>query len=189
LLQFPFSFHNTPENLTRLARILTDFGQYPLVVEVRHSSWTQPEFFHFLHEHHAESATSISRSSDARSSRANAPPPRSATSACTAAATTPGSATTPSFPATSATTTSTAKKSSGPWAQRIRHVAAHADNTFVVTNNHYEGKGVVNALQLIQLLSGDKVKVPETLRHRHPQLESIADAPPQEPTLFPLPPP
>jgi uncharacterized protein YecE (DUF72 family) len=50
LLQYPFSFHNTPENLDRLKRTLSAFSDYPLVVEVRHSSWVVPEFFHFLHE-------------------------------------------------------------------------------------------------------------------------------------------
>jgi len=45
----------------------------------------------------------------------------------------------------------------------------------------------VNALQLISLLSGTKVRVPETLRHHYPELERIASAPLQEPTLFPNP--
>jgi hypothetical protein len=56
--------------------------------------------------------------------------------------------------------------------------------TFVITNNHFEGKGVVNALQLINMLTHKKVKVPEPLRHRYPELEKIADDPPAEPTLF-----
>ncbi len=50
LLQFPFSFHNTPENLARLNHILDDFGVYPLVVEVRHASWAKEEFYELLHE-------------------------------------------------------------------------------------------------------------------------------------------
>ena len=75
-----------------------------------------------------------------------------------------------------------------PWAQRVLTVAGKAETTFVVTNNHFEGKGVVNALELIHMLSGKPVKIPETLRHRYPRLEAIADAPAVEPTLFPLPP-
>lgn len=75
-----------------------------------------------------------------------------------------------------------------PWAARIRKLAKHAHTTFVITNNHFEGKGVVNALQLIHLLSGTKVRVPEPLRHQYPELEAIADAPAAEPTLFPNPP-
>jgi hypothetical protein len=57
--------------------------------------------------------------------------------------------------------------------------------TFVITNNHFEGKGIVKALQLIRLLSGAKVKVPEPLRQHYPELERIASEPPAEPLLFP----
>ena len=73
--------------------------------------------------------------------------------------------------------------------ERIRHVAKHSSSTFVVTNNHYQGKAIVNALQLIHLLTGNKVKVPEPLRHRYPELEAIASEPQREPTPFPELPP
>ena len=73
-----------------------------------------------------------------------------------------------------------------PWADRIRKVSGHSENTFVITNNHYLAKGVVNALQLIALLGKSKVKVPEPLRQHYPELEQIASEPPQEPTLFGL---
>ena len=73
-----------------------------------------------------------------------------------------------------------------PWAGRIRKVAENARDTFVVTNNHYQGKAVVNALQLISILKRSKVKVPEPLRAHYPELDAIADKPPSEPTLFPL---
>ena len=46
----------------------------------------------------------------------------------------------------------------------------------------------MNALQLIHLLTEAKVRVPEPLRHRYPELDAIADAPAEEPTLFPNPP-
>ncbi len=73
-----------------------------------------------------------------------------------------------------------------PWASRIRKVTERARDVFVVTNNHYQGKAVVNALQLISLLKGEKVKVPEPLRQHYPQLDEIASEAPAEPTLFPL---
>ena len=72
-----------------------------------------------------------------------------------------------------------------PWVERIRNVAESSGSTFVITNNHFEGKGIVNALQLIHLLTGDSVKVPEPLRQHYPELERIASEPPQEPMLFP----
>jgi uncharacterized protein YecE (DUF72 family) len=73
-----------------------------------------------------------------------------------------------------------------PWVARVRKVAERARETFVVANNHFQGKSVVNALQLINSLTGSKVKVPEPLRRQYPQLEAIADTPPAEPMLFPL---
>src|SRR5947207_13870922 len=73
-----------------------------------------------------------------------------------------------------------------PWITRVRKIAERARETFVVTNNHFQGKSVVNALQLISILKGSKVKVPEPLRQQYRQLEAIADTPPVEPTLFPL---
>jgi uncharacterized protein YecE (DUF72 family) len=73
-----------------------------------------------------------------------------------------------------------------PWAKRVAKVADRSREVFVITNNHYQGKGVVNALQLISILKRSKVKVPEPLRVKYPELEAIADSPPAEPSLFPL---
>ena len=73
-----------------------------------------------------------------------------------------------------------------PWAERVETVRSVATSTYVVTNNHYLGKGVVNALQLISILKGAKVKVPEPLRVEYPSLDGIATDPPETPTLFPL---
>ena len=40
----------------------------------------------------------------------------------------------------------------------------------MITNNHYQGKGVANALQLISILRGPPVSVPENLLEHYPQL-------------------
>jgi uncharacterized protein YecE (DUF72 family) len=73
-----------------------------------------------------------------------------------------------------------------PWAERVQTVRATAKSTYVVTNNHYLGKGVVNALQLISILKGIKVAVPDALRQPYPELNEIAVEPPAAPTLFPM---
>ncbi|MCU1343509.1 MAG: hypothetical protein JWN92_2932, partial [Candidatus Acidoferrum typicum] len=41
LLQFPFSFHRTDENIAYLKNLLKRFADYPLVVEVRHATWNE----------------------------------------------------------------------------------------------------------------------------------------------------
>jgi uncharacterized protein YecE (DUF72 family) len=73
-----------------------------------------------------------------------------------------------------------------PWAGRVQAAAEQTPKVFAITNNHYLGKGVVNALQLISMLKGAKVNVPESLRQHYPELEEIASTPPERPTLFPM---
>jgi uncharacterized protein YecE (DUF72 family) len=186
LLQFPFSFHNTPDNRAHLEKLLSLFREYPLVVEVRHSTWNQKEFYEFLHGRGA-GFCNIDQPVIGRSLR---PSDR---------ATSPVGyirlhgrrydtwfSDDPASPPEERYNYLYSAEELDPWAARIEKVAGHSKTTFVITNNHYQGKAIVNALQLINLLTGKKVKVPETLRPHYPQLEPIASEPAREPTLFPL---
>jgi uncharacterized protein YecE (DUF72 family) len=189
LLQYPFSFHHTPENLARLKHTLETFADYPLVVEVRHSSWVVPEFFHILHERRV-GFCNIDQPLIGRSVK----PGERVTSALGYVRLHGRRYDTwfgdePDLPSHERYNYLYSEQELEPWVKRIQHVSTGTETTFVVTNNHFEAKGVVNALQLIHMLSGEKIKVPETLRHRYPQLEAIASEPSAEPTLFPLPPP
>jgi len=189
LLQFPFSFHHTSENLARLKRILDDFKDYPLVVEVRHSSWTRKDFYEFLHQR-SVGFCNIDQPVIGRS----VIPSERVTSAVGYIRLHGRRYDTwftddPATPPEERYNYLYSEKELEPWAERIRHVAEHTGTTFVVTNNHFQGKAIVNALQLVHLLTGSKVKVPEALRNHYPQLDTIASEPSKEPTLFPLPPP
>ena len=53
LVQFPWSYRNSPENVDYLARLLEHFAGYPLAVEVRHASWDEPGFYALLEGHRA----------------------------------------------------------------------------------------------------------------------------------------
>jgi len=188
LLQFPFSFHNTPENLTRLKKLLDEFQYYPLVVEVRHSSWATKEFYDVLHERRV-GFCNIDQPVIGRSIQ----PSERVTSPIGYVRLHGRRYDTwfsddPASPPSERYNYLYSEAELQPWADRIEHVAENAETTFVVTNNHFQAKGIVNALQLINLLTEKKVKIPEPLRNHYPQLEAIADAPPKEPTLFPLPP-
>jgi uncharacterized protein YecE (DUF72 family) len=188
LLQFPFSFHNTAANLVRLNHILDDFGMYPLVVEVRHASWAKKEFYELLHQR-GVGFCNIDQPVIGRSIR----PSERVTSPIGYVRLHGRRYDTwfsddPASPPSERYNYLYSEEELEPWAKRIEHVAENARTTFVVTNNHFEAKGIVNALQLIHLLSGHKVKVPETLRTHYPQLEAIANEPAAEPTLFRMPP-
>jgi uncharacterized protein YecE (DUF72 family) len=188
LLQFPFSFHRTPENLARLKQILDDFEYYPLVVEVRHASWVQHGFYDFL-QGRGVGICNIDQPVIGRSVK----PSERATSAVGYVRLHGRRYDTwfsddPTSPPAERYNYLYSAKELEPWAERIQHVAEDAERTFVIANNHYLGKGIVNALELVRMLSGNKVRIPETLRHHYPRLEAIASEPSKEPTLFPLPP-
>jgi len=186
LLQFPFSFHRTRETVAHLSALLKRFADYPLIVEVRHASWQTPETFALLEEHNA-GFCNIDQPIIGRSLEPSA------------------EATSPigyvrlhgrrydtwfsddaALPSHERYNYLYSTEELAPWAKRIVRIAERSREVSVITNNHYQGKGVVNALQLISILKGSKVKVPEPLRQQFPELESIADTPPAEPSLFPI---
>src|SRR5215212_9162987 len=50
LLQFPWSFKNTDEDRLYLGKLLEQFREYPLVLEVRHTSWNNENVYEWLEE-------------------------------------------------------------------------------------------------------------------------------------------
>jgi uncharacterized protein YecE (DUF72 family) len=188
LLQFPFSFHQNPENLARLKHLLDEFGDYPLVVEVRHASWAQKEFYDLLEEK-AVGICNIDQPVIGRSIK----PDKRVTSAIGYFRLHGRRYDTwfsddPELPRHERYNYLYQDKELLPWKERVETVAENANVTFVVANNHFEGKAAVNALQFVNMLIGNKVKVPDSLRNHYPQLDAIASEPAKEPTLFPLPP-
>jgi uncharacterized protein YecE (DUF72 family) len=184
LMQFPFSFHRTPENESYLQKLVERFGDYALVAEVRHASWNHNEFYAMLRSR-GVGFCNIDQPIIGRSIK---PSKRST-----------GSigyvrlhgrrydtwfSDDPETPREERYNYLYSEQELDPWTERIRNVAKHSRSTYVITNNHYLGKGVVNALQLISALTGRKVKVPETLRERYPVLEKIADRPKEQAELF-----
>ena len=186
LLQFPFSFHGTDDNRKHLLRVLERFADYPLLVELRHASWQTQATLDLLRRHGVGFCNidqpiigrSLTPSADATSSVGYvrlhgrrydtwfddnpATPPHERYNYLYSA------------------------DELAPWLSRIRALDERTDATYVITNNHYLGKAVVNALELISILKGSPVKVPEPLRQHYPELDKIASEMPAEPTLFPI---
>ena len=186
LLQFPFSFHHTRDNLAHLRKVLELFHDYPCVVEVRHATWNEAGFYEFLHGR-GVGFCNIDQPLIGKSLK----PTERATSPVGYVRLHGRRYDTwfsddPAMPPEERYNYLYSTEELDPWARRIEKVSEHAKSTFVITNNHYQGKAVVNALELIRLLTGKNVKVPEPLRHHYPDLEPIALEPSREPTLFPL---
>jgi uncharacterized protein YecE (DUF72 family) len=186
LAQFPFSFHRSPETVTALTAVLTRFADYPLVVELRHSSWQTPDTLELLREHEV-GFCNIDQPIIGHSLE-----PSIDTSSPVGYVRLHGRrydtwfSDDPETPSHERYNYLYSREELNPWVSRIRTITPHTRNTFVITNNHYQGKAAVNALELMSILKESKVKVPEPLRQHYPQLEQIASEMPAEPTLFPL---
>lgn len=186
LVQFPFSFHYTQDTLAYVKRLAKRFHDYPLVVEVRHSSWNERKLETLLRE----LGVGFCNIDQPVIGRSIVPGERVTSSVGYVRLHGRRYDTwftdDPAIPKYERYNYLYTEEELKPWAERIKKIATHADSTFVITNNHYQGKGVVNALDLIHLLNNGKVKVPEPLRHHYAELEKIASEPALEPTLFPI---
>jgi uncharacterized protein YecE (DUF72 family) len=184
LLQFPFSFHRTNENLTYLEKLLKRFADYPLVVELRHATWNVREVFDLLRER-GVGFCNIDQPLIGRSLK-----PSAETTAPVGYVRLHGRRYDTWFtddadvPQHERYNYLYSAEELRPWADRVRQLEKDASDVYVITNNHYQGKAAVNALELIATLNSAKVKVPEPLRARYPELESIADEPAGAPRLF-----
>jgi uncharacterized protein YecE (DUF72 family) len=185
LLQFPWSFKWSRENREYLGALAMEFVEYPLVLEVRHSSWNRPDAFELI----GDLGIGFCNIDQPIVGRSLAP---------TAEAIGPigyvrlhGRNYNQWFGASEPHERYNylySMEELEPWAERVKRVGERSQATFVITNNHFEGKAVANALELEALLTGGLVRVPPTLALRYPQLEEIAapnettGAPPSVPT-------
>lgn len=57
----------------------------------------------------------------------------------------------------------------------VKTVSQSAEKTFVIANNHPDGKAAVSALEIEHLLTGETVKAPETLVAKYPQIKALVE--------------
>lgn len=174
LIQFPMSFKNADDTRDYLFALIARFTEYPLVVEIRHESWNDPEILAQLVKkgvgfcnidqprlgrsirgtEHVTAPVGYVRlhgrnykewfQSDFSRDRYNYLYKRSELEG---------------------------------WKDKITNIAQQAEKTFAVANNHNHGQAAVNALELKNMLSGKKVSAPKPLvEHYRDRLEDIAEA-------------
>jgi uncharacterized protein YecE (DUF72 family) len=172
LLQFPWSFRNTPENREYITRLRGQFSEYPLVLEVRHASWSEPGTLDML-EQLDLGLCNIDQPLFKRSIK-----PSAVTTSSTGYVRLHGRNYQSWF---------TANRHVGerydylysiaeldPWLDRVKAVEHAAKDTYVVTNNHFLGKAVVNALEISSILRGQPVPVPPQILAHYPELQEFA---------------
>ncbi len=172
LIQFPWSFKNSPDNRTYLVGLQKRFREYPLVIEVRHSSWIEDEILNLLSElgvgicnidqplFHRSVKPRMDVTSTVGYIRLHGRNYRNWFS--------------PKADVRERYDHLYTADELDPWADRAKQIARDAKETYVVGNNHNIGKAAVNALELRALISGAPVKVPKSLSEAYPRLRLIA---------------
>jgi uncharacterized protein YecE (DUF72 family) len=172
LIQFPISFKNTEENREYLEKLIQRFREYPLVVEVRHSTWDSPEILQSF------SAQNVSFCNIDQPLLGRAVRGTEHTTSSVGYVRLHGRNYKEWFQADNRDDRYNylyTPKQLEPWKEKIQRLGDKVERTFVVTNNHYKGKAAVNALELKQMLNGRKVKAPATLIEHYPELKDFAD--------------
>jgi len=173
LLQFPYSFHNNEQNQAYVKELADRFREYPLALEIRHASWDRASAYRFLR--------------DIQVGFCNVDQPQVSYSI---------------GPTKTVTSKVGYLRLHGrnvkEWfregagrdsrydylynefelfeiSERIRQISKEAEEVYVITNNHYHGKAVCNALELKAKLGEKNLKVPEVLLEHYPQLKELQE--------------
>lgn len=172
LIQFPWSFVNTILNRDYLIKLFKLFSDYPLALEVRHSSWDNPQFYQILEEY------KVCFCNIDQPIFRNSIKPSTIT-------------TNPQFSYVrlhGRNYQNWFKEDAGrderynylynkeeleDWVKRIKDLAKKGEKVYVITNNHYRGQALANALQIKNMITGKKIAIPSLLLEHYPVLKEI----------------
>jgi uncharacterized protein YecE (DUF72 family) len=172
LIQFPVSFKNTSLNREYLERLLRQFIEYPRVVEVRDSSWNNPET---LAEFARQNVTFCNIDQPVMGKSLA---PTEHVTAPIAYVRLHGRNYDQWFDSDNRNDRYNylyRERELEDWKERIENIAHKAQTTYVITNNHFESKASVNAIELKSMITGKRATAPPTLIQRYPELRKFAD--------------
>jgi uncharacterized protein YecE (DUF72 family) len=172
LIQFPVSFKNTPLNREYLDRLLRQFIEYPRVVEVRDSSWNNADTLA------AFTQKNVAFCNIDQPVLGHSLAPTQHVTAPIAYVRLHGRNYDQWFDSDNRNDRYNylyKESELAGWKERIDNVAERAQTTYVITNNHFESKAGVNALELKAMVTGKRVPAPPTLIKKYPELRKFAD--------------
>ncbi len=190
VMQFPYSFINSDENRSHLAKLAKAFAAYRMFVEVRHDSWNTPDALAFLQEQglhlinvdlpkikkHMPLTTvawggrSYFRLMGRNAKSWDQPLPRRGQ--------------------TSASESGRyryrySEKELEEFAGLIRPISIKLDDTEIILHNDPQGNSLLNGLQLRHLLNpAEKIEAPPNLIKTFPALQAFCTAGAAEQSLF-----
>jgi uncharacterized protein YecE (DUF72 family) len=172
LIQFPWSYAHTAANENYLLRLFSLFAGYPLAVEVRHSSWDTPGFYDLLRGNGVAYCNI-----DQPVFKNSIGPSAVSTSPDFAYVRLHGRNYENWFREDAGRDDRYdylyRKDELEEWVERIKELGKKSSKVYVVTNNHYRGQAMANALQIRNMITGEKVDVPELLLEKYPVLREI----------------
>jgi uncharacterized protein YecE (DUF72 family) len=174
LMQFPWSFRFTPENQEFLIRLRRAFHEFPLVAEMRHSSWLAEDAVGTFLDYR------IGFCNIDQPEYTSAMPPTAYLTSNVGYIRLHGRNPKNSLGAFDRQSPARLRQHDylysdaelAEWGKRIERVSRYADSTFVIFNNDAAGKSVVNALQLQAMLAGQPtapLHILKDLRRKYPQ--------------------
>lgn len=163
LIQFPWSFRNTPESREKLVALFEAFDDYPKALEVRHATFQDPDVYAFLEEHDV-SWVNVDQPLFSDSVK-----PADTTTGPVGYARLHGRNYEKWFAHQESWERYNylySEQELEPWVERIETMA-HSKDTYVITNNHFRGQAILNAGDLKGALGQDPT-LPPQLREAYP---------------------
>src|SRR4030095_14440095 len=184
LLQSPWSFKNTDDERLYLTKLLERFREYPLALEVRHSSWNNPQIYQWLEEL-GVGICNVDQPLFKKSIK-----PAQVTTSQIGYVRLHGRNYQDWFrekaPRDDRYNYLYSIDELEPWITRIKEIAAKTKESYVITNNHFRGQAVVNALEIKATLKEERVPGPAPLFQKYPALidSAMPEAADAEPKLW-----
>jgi uncharacterized protein YecE (DUF72 family) len=186
LMQFPWSYRFNEENRDFFIRVRRAFHEFPLVAEMRHSSWMAEEAQGVFLDYKV-GFCNIDQPAYTR-----AMPPTALLTSAVGYVRMHGrnpqnslGAYEQGAPRQRQHDYLYSEAELTEWAERIDRVSRFAEKTFVIFNNDAAGKSFVNSLQLKEMLGSRRTPAPLELRRKYPvQLERMGPQQAQQ-WLFP----
>jgi uncharacterized protein YecE (DUF72 family) len=174
LVQFPWSFARNRAHFDYLAALFRLFSGYPLALEIRHGSWDTPEFYDFLTEHQV-CFCNIDQPVIGNSIRPSA--------ICTDPRLSYVRLHGRNYKSWFKENAGRDERYNylytndelGEWVERIKQLGKKSEKVVVITNNHYRGQALANALQIKNMITQEKLDIPLDLLKQYPVLKDIIE--------------
>jgi uncharacterized protein YecE (DUF72 family) len=166
LIQFPWKFRCTPENQDYLERMFRHLSDFPLALEVRHSSWDREPFYDFLRDH------GVAFCNVDQPVIGNSIKPGARATAKLGYYRLHGRNYANWFKEDAGRDARYdylyTKEEIRQLAAQIRTVQQSTEETYAVTNNHFRGQALVNAMEILEELDGARPAIPTLLAAAYP---------------------